>query len=310
MAKNVTTPVGRLVGGSLYDLTENKDAKGQVKLGRDGQPQKSCWFHLAIPKGPEQSWMQTPWGAEIRAEGFAGHPSYAPHPGFAWKIEDGDDTTPQIKRNGRRNCDNENIKGCWLLKFSSSFLPKIYNKDGSQMIVEVGAVKLGYYIQVNMDVSCNTGDSPGVYLNPRLVALSAYGEEIYYGPDPSAAGFGAAPLPAGASAVPLAGFAPVAPGPVAPPVGFPIPGSPAPTAGVPGYASAPYPSNSVPPAFTPPTAPAMGFLTPPVPGIALPPAPPVPVGPQMTAAAAGATYAAMIAAGWTDELLRQHGMMI
>jgi hypothetical protein len=30
----------------------------------------------------------------------------------------------------------------------------------------------------------------------------------------------------------------------------------------------------------------------------------------MTAAAQGATYAQMIAAGWTDETLRSHGMMV
>lgn len=64
------------------------------------------------------------------------------------------------------------------------------------------------------------------------------------------------------------------------------------------------------PAYAPPVAPAHDFLTPPVPGMAVPPAPPVPAGPQMTAAAGGASYAAMKAAGWTDELLRQHGMMI
>lgn len=69
-----------------------------------------------------------------------------------------------------------------------------------------------------------------------------------------------------------------------------------------------------PPVYAPnPVAPAHDFLTPPVPGMALPPAPPappVPAGPQMTAAAGGASYQQMITAGWTDELLRQHGMMI
>ena len=51
----------------------------------------------------------------------------------------------------------------------------------------------------------------------------------------------------------------------------------------------------------------------------MPPAPPLPVPPpapafrqvrQMTEKAGGATYEAMIAAGWSDELLIQHGMMV
>lgn len=324
MSRNLTTPVGRLVGGSLYLLTDNKDDKGQVKVGTNGQPQQSCWFHVAIPKGTERHWAETPWGRQIWEEGHKGHPSYAPHPSFAWKIEDGDDTTPQIKRQGRKNSDNENLKNCWLLKFSSSFLPKIFNKDGTQTITEPDAVKLGYYVQVNLDVACNTGASPGVYLNPRMVALSAYGPEINYGMDPAAAGFGAAPLPAGASAVPPAGFTPAPPGPVvapgAPPSGFPIPGSHAPTAGVPGYASAmTSPSSPVAPVVTP----APDFLTPgavatpPVPGVALPPNPPAPVPAApavpkhiMTAAAQGVTYEAYIAAGWTDKQLVDNKLMV
>jgi hypothetical protein len=296
MSRNVTTPVGRLVGGSLYLLTDNKDDKGQVKIGTNGQPQQSCWFHVAIPKGTERHWAETPWGREIWEEGHKGHPSYAPHPSFAWKIEDGDDTTPQIKRQGRKNSDNENLKNCWLLKFSSSFLPKIYNKDGSQTITEPDAVKLGYYVQVNLDVACNTGASPGVYLNPRMVALSAYGPEINYGMDPAAAGFGAAPLPAGASAVPPAGFSPAPP---VPPSSF----SPAP----PGPVVAP------PVTVAPVVTPAPDFLTPPVPGaVAPPPAPAASRVPQhiMTAAANGVTYEAYVAAGWTDKQLVDNGLMV
>jgi hypothetical protein len=55
---------------------------------------------------------------------------------------------------------------------------------------------------------------------------------------------------------------------------------------------------------TPGVAPAPSFLAPPVPPVA-------PVAPQrvMLPAAQGATYEAMCAAGWTDALLVQHGMM-
>ena len=62
-----------------------------------------------------------------------------------------------------------------------------------------------------------------------------------------------------------------------------------------------------------PTGPAVvpnpAFLMPPAPPLA----PPVPAAPpvrQMTAKAGGATYEQMIGAGWTDNLLREHGMML
>lgn len=275
MTTTVTTPVGRIVGGSLYTPTENKDSKGQPKIGKDGLPQTSFWFHVAIPKGTERHWAETEWGAKIWAEGHKGHPGFAPHAGFAWKIEDGDDTTPVLKRKGRRNCDNEHNVRCWLVKLSQAFAPKIYNRDGSVELKEPGVVKAGYYVQVNIEVSCNTGDSPGVYLNPRMVAFSAEGDEISYGPDASEAGFGQnAALPAGAR--------PVAASPAAA-VGFGGPAVP-------------------PPVVAPPIVPNPAFL-------AVPVAPPVPPARQMTAAAQGASYEQLIAAGWTDALLVQHGMM-
>ena len=64
---------------------------------------------------------------------------------------------------------------------------------------------------------------------------------------------------------------------------------------------------------TPGVVPAPNFLAPPTMGVAAPPVSvpvaPVPAGPVMLPDANGASYAAMVAAGWTDDLLRQHGMM-
>jgi len=140
---------------------------------------------------------------------------------------------------------------------------------------------------VNCTVAGNeSSQRPGLYLNHNMVALSGYGPEIVVGPDPTSVGFGAAPLPPGASAVPTGAFAPapaappVAPAPVAPPV------APAPVA--PPVAVAPNPA----------------FLAPPPP--AAPPAAPVRV---MLPAANGASYEQLLAAGWTDAQMVQHGMM-
>jgi hypothetical protein len=65
----------------------------------------------------------------------------------------------------------------------------------------------------------------------------------------------------------------------------------------------PGPANTLPPQVAAPPAPMA------------PPAPPAPVAPvaaqrQMTAAANGTTYEAYVAAGWSDDLLIQNGMMV
>ncbi len=289
---NFTTPVGRLVMGSLYK-PQTTDADGKplvVKNGPNvGQPTVRYFFALAVPKNPgEQHWASTEWGQKIWAAGHAGFPQgQANSPTFAWKVVDGDSQVPNSK--GKKPCEREGYPGHWVISFSSGFPPKIYNRDGTAAIVEPDAVKLGYYVQVNGDVDANgNAMKPGVYLNHNMVALSAYGPEIHSGPDVAAAGFGAAPLPAGASATPVGGFAPAAP--MAPP-----PAAPAAPAN-PAFLQVPPPA---------PAAPAM--VAPPAPAA---PAAPVPTGPVMTPAANGVSYASYIAAGWSDAQLRAAGMMV
>jgi hypothetical protein len=175
---------------------------------------------------------------------------------------------------GKKPCDREGYRGHWVVNFSSGFAPRIFNKDGTQAIVEPDAVKLGYYVQVNGDVGGNgSAQQPGVFVTHSMVAKSAYGTEIVVGPDATQAGFGTAALPPGASTLPPAGAfnpVPLVPGaPTAPNLAPALPSAPAPTA----------------PAFAPSAK-------------------------VMTAAANGATYEAMIANGWTDATLVQHGMML
>jgi hypothetical protein len=96
--------------------------------------------------------------------------------------------------------------------------------------------------------------------------------------------FASAPVP------PQVGQAP----PMQPQVQYAVPG-------VPATATAPMP----------PITPAPDFLQPPMgqPGFQPPPPPQAPVH-QMTAAAQGASYEQLVAIGWTDVTLRQHGMML
>jgi hypothetical protein len=152
--------------------------------------------------------------------------------------------------------------------------------------------------------------NPGVYLNPSMICFRAYGAEINFGPNVQDAGFGAAPLPAGASLTPPpASTLPAAP---AAAVGAP-PAPPAPPA-----AAAPPPVPVYPnPAFVqvpPPNPTYAGNAAPPsVPaGIPAPPISAMNASPskRMTAAAGGSSYEAYIAAGWSDAQLIANGLMV
>lgn len=275
MASNITTPVGRLVGGSLYEA-ETTDALGNpltIKTGANaGQPTQRYTIGVAITKTAGVDWKQEPWGQIIVAEAMASFRNNEfNRPDFAWKVKDGDDNT--VNKAGRKNSDNPNYKNCWILWFSSQFAPQVFNADGSQRLLEKDYVKLGYYIQVAGTVAGNGNlQNAGVFLNGSMVAFSAYGEEIQVGLDATAVGFGGSPLPAGASAAPVGGAfnpaAPAAPAPAAPVPAAPVPAAPVPAA-------------------------------------------PVPAAPQfiMTAAANGLTREQYHSGGWTDEQLIAHGLM-
>ena len=345
---NITSPVGRIVMGSLYDPSTT-DAEGKplvVKTGPNaGQPRVNYFFALAIPKGAEPHWAHTPWGQQIWNVGNQAFPNAAQSPAFAWKIEDGDSQIPNKK--GRKPCDNEGWRGHWILKFSGGFAPKVYQQEGAGyvQVMQKDFCKPGFFVEVAFSVEGNGSQSqPGVYLNHSMVCFRAYGQEITFGPDVASAGFGAAPLPAGASMTPPAGAIPMPQAPAAAPA---LPGAPAgyapppvpgmmpqaPAAAPAGYAPppglpqvpgvapaplapagfAPTPSVPVPGAPAPiPVTPNPGFVQvpPPAPApMAPPPAPAAPVR-QMTANANGVTYEAYVAAGWSDAQLVQNGLML
>ncbi len=277
-----TTDVGRLIMGSVHK-GQTTDQTGQplvVKRGPNaGQPRTDYFFAIAVPKKPgETHWSQTAWGKQVWETGHRAWPAgQGNSPAFAWKIDDGDSTIPN--KAGRKLCDREGAKGCWVLYFGGGYSPKVCNKDGSAYLPDPDVIKLGYYVQVLGSCSGNgSTESPGVYLNHSIVSLQAYGPEISTGPDPKEAGFGQAPLPAGASATPIGAMAAAAP---------PAPYTPLPV--TPNHAFAGGPAASPPP---PP----------------LPAAPPAPAH-VMLPAAGGNSYEALVNLGWTDALLVQHGMM-
>ena len=289
-ATRITTPVGRLVGGSLYK-PQDKDATGSplvIKTGPDaGKPTVRFWIPVAIPKSGETHWNQTEWGAKIWAVGVAAFPQAHQSPAFAWKIVDGDSRVPNVK--GKFAAQNEGYPGHWVLNFGGKYAPQCLNAHGTEVHPEPDYIKPGYYVQVGGSVSGNgEATKPGVYLNYQFVALSGFGAEIQFGADASEFGFGKSPLPPGASATPVAGIAATpAQAALGATVGYTPPPPPAAPPAAPVVAVAPNPA----------------ILTPP------PPPPAVPAGPVMTAKAAGVPYASFIAQGWTDATLRANGYM-
>lgn len=312
---NITSPVGRIVRGNLYE-PQKTDMDGRplvIKSGPNaGQPRVDFNFALAIPKGAERHWAETPWGAPIWQVGHQAYPQQAGLPGFSWKVVDGDDQTPSMKSKppGKRPCDNEGWKGHWVIKFSGGFAPKVYQivNGNPVLMLEKDFIKPGYYAEVAFSVDGNSGQTPGVYMNHSMVCFRGFGPEISFGPDVSAAGFGQAALPPGATSIPPASSVPL-------PVGAPAPQGYTPPAPV-GFTVPPVSAPSA--VYTPPApvVPNMGFVAGPAPvAVAAPPVPippaPVTAAPAraMTALAQGVPYEAYIAKGWTDAMLVQNGFM-
>jgi len=350
MSVSILFPVGRVVQGSPGRYNESKPRPGEVpKVYRtgehQGQPLRSWFFALAIPKQPGQShWSQVvlpagvqpgtkdaemyAWGQKILQVGANAFPTLYQGRDFSWKVEDGDDPTPN--KRGRKNAETEGFPGHWIVKFSTSAWNGIrcYTRENGQMkqLEDPSVIKTGYYVQVSGSVDGNgvkpgTSDTPGVYMNPDLVLLVGYGAEIYSGPDAEEAFGGVtAALPAGASATPLGVTSMPLPG--VPAAG--VAAAPAPVVHLPAVPDAPPIPGMVPGGVVPPVAPTLAapaapVLVAPNPAFAAIPAvpavpaaaPPAPVR-QMTAKAQGASYEQFINSGqgWTDQLLIQQGYML
>jgi hypothetical protein len=316
-----TTPVGRIVSGSLYK-SSTTDAEGKPLVFKNGpntgKPRVQFYFALAIKKGAETHWAGTPWGAEIWKKGYECFPQAANSPAFAWKMEDGDSQVPNKKNH--KPCDNEGWAGHWIIKLSGGFAPKIHRQEGSAWveITEAEAVKPGSFVEVRVGVDGNGSQSqPGVYLNYQQLAFRAYGPEIVFGPSIEEAGFGQSALPAGASAVPPASTLPMpaAAAPTAsvaapPPPAASAPIPPVPVSPNPGFLQVPLAPGAVGAPPPPPPAPS-AIPAPVVLASPIPPAPPASPssGPQMTAKAGGVSHAAMVAAGWNDAQMIAQGYM-
>lgn len=289
MSNQFLSPVGRLLQGSAFEA-QTKNQQGvqlTIQSGPNaGQPTQKYFIAVGFKKGDPQA---EAFIAQLRGIARAAWPQWhdaagnCTHPRFSLKVTDGDG----IDDNGKPNASKEGFAGHWVVKFSSSYPPKVYhtgNYQPHQQLTDKNLVQRGYFVRVAGTAEGNANTAkPGLYVNLGMVELCAQGPIIQSGPDAGAIFGASAPmLPPGATAMPAAGLAP------APMVAAPVP-TPMPVAVQPnhGFVQGPAPTP-------------MPMMPTPV---------PVPVR-QMTAAAGGYTYEQLIAGGWTDVTLREKGLMI
>lgn len=306
------TITGRLVQGDPHKPgQQRKDNAGQLKFRKDGQPDCPFYMAVAIPKDPSARFVipgNPTWEEEkakldaaaraawpnLFQQNFqrppnlhfdAALPADCTSPKFANKILDGDG----FDDDGKPYSRNDGWAGCWVVKVSNGFAPQVKEwLDGTgwaDMTPHGRQIKLGDYVTVSGTVESNKStQSSGMYMNFDIVSFEAEGERIII-----------------ASAVDANEALGSRGGQANPPASGQANNAHAGGAGGAAHGTAGSTTASDAPPYS-------GYrednAPPPPPGDN---APPPPSGPTMTAKAGGKTYESFIAAGWTEDQLRQHG---
>lgn len=305
------TLTGRAVQGDPMKAgPQRKDKSGVLKFRKDGAPDAPFFYAIAIPKDPSKRFVipgnpsyeeekakvdaaaraawpnmfnpqyQRPQGLNFEAS----LPMDCSNPKFANKIQDGDG----YDENGKPNNVKDGWAGCWVVKVSNGFAPKVYEwQNGWAELTPHSErkIKLGDYVTVSGTCESNQStESPGMYMNFDTVSFEQEGELIVAATsvDPNqalGARGGNPPASGGAGAAHAGGTGGAAHGT----------GGSGTASG--GSADQPYSGYREDAAPPPPSD----------------DAPPPPSGPEMTAKAGGKSYESFIKAGWNDEQLRKHG---
>ncbi len=251
----------------------DKNMKGAPLTDKKGDPRVEYFFAIAIPKtSPE--WLA--FKAQIDAIALASWPAgQSALPDFSWKIVDGD---------APKNSNKEGFAGHWIIRCSNGFPIEVFTAGGTALVLDKSGLKRGDWIRAYIQVVSNCDATyPGLYVNPSMIEVVGFGEEIKGGPDGAQVfGGNAAVLPAGVSATPVGSTTTIA-----------------------------QTNTVVPPQQNTVATAATTVAPPPATTVAPPPATTVaaPVK-TMTAKANGIPYDQYIAQKWTDELLIEQGYMI
>lgn len=329
MTETIASLEGRFVQGSPFKpITKDKFGNQLViKTGPNkGQPTQKYYIGLALPKNDPQ--VTQFLLMNHKATSLAAFPALfqAPNdmpprfgcqnPNFATKIMDGDG----IDNDGKPNNQKPGFAGHWVLGFSSSFVPDVFEVGCYDPMQEIGKdpnrhglFMLGGRGRIGFTMESNQQDTnPGIYVNLQLVEIVApcpEAERVLFQTGPNAAQvFGGAPAPGMTGATTPAGQTvqgTPAPNPHTPATGGQI--APASTPGASGV-SAP-PPNVTPSPSNPPVQPYGGYMNPAGGAAGGGAADPLgaPPGFRMTGQH---TYQQLTQAGWTNEMLQAQGMMV
>lgn len=208
MKQEFLTPVGRLVQGDPFEA-QTKNMQGQPLVTQSGQPTQRYFCAVAFRKddpafGAFWNQLEALGNASFPALGKI-PPPWDPRCRFSWKLMDGDG----VDDNGKRNANKEGFAGHWVVKFQSSYAPRVFHAGHyapHEQIQDPKLVKRGYYVRIAGTMEGNgNAQKPGVYVNLGMVELAGQGVEITSGPDASEV-FGGAPvaqLPVGATPLPM-----------------------------------------------------------------------------------------------------------
>jgi hypothetical protein len=198
---DINSPVGMLVQGS-FKPQHRKDTKTKQPLWLDAAmtvPDMGVFFAVAFPKTidgqPNQEFAA--FLGELATIAATAWPQFFPqgpaypgaNPKFSWKIQDGDG----FDSNGLSVSGKPGFKGCWVVKFDTSYHVKVFH-DGkfapSEEIQDTDTIKRGHYVSVFSEVKTNNGDLtkqqvPGIVIYPKLVTYfgGRKEDEITSGPD-------------------------------------------------------------------------------------------------------------------------------
>lgn len=205
-ALRAITPVGRIIWGSVseratqdYDGNNYEAGKGPFQFGfavLKTDPAVGGFLGQLYQQAKAGYSNNANMGVRIDNEWNGGFQGL----NFRFKVKDGD----------RPNADgtmNANAKGCWVFAMSTTLPFKCGNAQNVE--IDPKTVKRGYYCDVACSIKINekTDGTAGIYINPNVVRLIAFGEEIVGGISVEDAFKGhAAPtaLPPGASITPVA----------------------------------------------------------------------------------------------------------
>lgn len=207
-SKRLISPVGRIIWGSVSELN-TRDITGKPEPDVE---KHAYTFGLAIRKddpgigallqafyqqalaGYPNNQMMANRIAQEWQSGFAGV-------AFRFKVKDGD---RPLQRTGK---PDDNARGCWVISCKTKIPIKCANAQNVE--IDPKTVERGYFVDVALSIAVNekTDNTAGLYVNPMVVRLLAFGEKIMGGISIEDAFAGhAAPtqLPPGASATPVA----------------------------------------------------------------------------------------------------------